>query len=307
MRPLQAPVDRPARRLRWGGALFLGVSGVAALAGASAWMALFPALPRDLAGAEDLDRQAQHVRIEVAPRDSVDGWYLPGRNGATLLMFHGYGRMHDRMWRYAQFLRPAGYGMLTIDFRSSRARDRKPTTLGAYELPDAEAALAWLERRAPGERIGLFGESLGASVALMLAARHPEVIAIAADCPFASARLAIEESSERWLHVPRWPAAPMARWLGMAVSGHDPEALDVVPAAVALRERPLFFVACECDDRFSTAQSRSLWQAAGEKDTLWVVPDAGHNEAWLKHRERYQRSLLEFYALHLRPRPVPAG
>lgn len=275
------------------------MSGAVAAFVALAWLSLYPAVPHDLAGAPDLDLRAEHVRIEVAPRDSVDGWYLPGANGASLILFHGFGRMHDRTWRYAQFLRPAGYGILTIDFRSSRAHDRKPTTLGGYELPDAEAALAWLERRAPQDRLGLFGESLGGSVALVLAGRHPEIAAVVADCPFSSGREAIEQSAERWLHVPRWPTAPTARALGRVISGHDPAALDVHPAAAALRDRPLFLVACVHDDRFSPAQSRSLWRAAGEKDTLWVVPDAGHNEAWLKHRERYERSVLEFYALHL--------
>ncbi len=292
---------------RWGGAVVFGVSGAAAGFVALAWLSLYPALPQDLAGAPNLDARAEHVRIEVSPRDSVDGWYLPARNGATLLMFHGYGRMHDRMWRYAQFLEPAGYGILAIDFRSSRARDRKPTTLGGYELPDAEAVLAWLERRAPNDRIGLFGESLGGSVALVLAGRHPEIAAVVADCPFSSGKEAIEESAERRVHVPRWPTGPVAQGLGRVLTGHDPEALDVRPAAAALSQRPLFLVACVHDNRFSLHQSRSLWEAAGRKDTLWVVPDAGHNEAWLTHRERYERSVLEFYALHLRPRVLPAS
>src|SRR5439155_1573345 len=160
-----------------GGALFFGASGLGALLVVVAGIALYPPLPRDLGGAPDLDGAARHVRIAVADRDSVDGWYLPSRNGADLLVLHGYGRTHARAWRYAAFLRPAGYGVLTVDFRSSRARDRKPTTLGAYEVPDAEGALRWLEAAAPGDRIGIVGESLGGSVALVTAARHPEVAA----------------------------------------------------------------------------------------------------------------------------------
>src|SRR5690242_6813848 len=116
MNPRTVPADARLRAARRGGALFLGVTGVVALGFASAWTALFPSLPRDLAGAPDLDPTAEHVRIEVAPGDSIDGWYLPGSNGSTLLMFHGYGRRHDRMWRYARFLRPQGYGVLAIDF-----------------------------------------------------------------------------------------------------------------------------------------------------------------------------------------------
>jgi hypothetical protein len=142
----------------------------------------------------------------------------------------------------------------------------------------------------------IYGESLGASVGLVLAGRRPEVVAAVADCPFASARLAIEETCERCLHVPRWPLAGILRELGRDVSGCDPGDLDVRPAAAALRDRPVFFIASTDDDRFSPDQARGLWRAAGAKDPLWIVPGAGHNQAWQLHRERYERDVLRFLA-----------
>src|SRR5207244_5974615 len=134
------------------------------------WMALYPEIPADLGGAPNLDRRAERVQIPVGTADHLNGWYLPGRGRATMIIFHGYGRDHTRAWRYAQFLARAGYGVLAPDFRSSRARDRKPTTLGHYELADAEAALAWVETRPAtrGARIAVLGASLGGSVGLVL-------------------------------------------------------------------------------------------------------------------------------------------
>src|SRR5262245_63038203 len=170
----------------------------------STWLAFYPPVPRDLGGTPDLDSKARAVRIPVG-RDSLDGWYLAGREPAVVIVFHGYGRDHTRAWRYAQFLAGAGYGVLAVDFRSSRAHRRLPTTLGHHELADAEATLAWLERwpATRGARVALLGESLGASVGLVLAARHPEIAAVVADCPFASGRRALEDSIERWAHLPK--------------------------------------------------------------------------------------------------------
>jgi pimeloyl-ACP methyl ester carboxylesterase len=279
-------------------ALFI-VSALLLFLAGSTWLALYPGVPVDLGGAADLDHRARHVRIPVTPADSVDGWWLPGTRPVTVLMLHGYGRDHHRMWRYAGFLRPAGYGVLAIDFRSSRVLNRKPTTLGHYEIEDARAALDWLERNPEthGQELLLFGESLGGSVALALAGERPEAAAVAADCPFESGARALEDACERWAHLPRWPSALIAAALGAGLTGHDPRSLDVLAAARTLNGRPMYLIACEHDDRLSTDEARHISSAAaGGRDELWVLPDCGHNEAWRRHRPEYEQRLLEFYA-----------
>lgn len=274
--------------------LVLSFSALILFAAGSAWLAFYPPVPRDLDGAPDLDARARKVRIPVGD-DAIHGWYLAGRGGADVLVFHGYGRDHSRAWRYAQFLNRAGYGVMAVDFRSSRPRNRKPTTLGHHEIADAEAALAWVRGRseAGSARIGVLGESLGASVGLVLAARHPEIAAVVADCPFATARRGVEDSIERWARLPRGFAG-LACWSGRSWTGCDPCALNVMAAAESLRGRPLFFVHARRDDRFSTGQARDLWSAAGSKDELWLL-DVGHNEGWQTHRAEYERRVLTFF------------
>ena len=285
--------------------LLLSLSALALFAAGSAWLAFYPPAPRDLGGAPDLDSSATAVRIPVG-RDSLDAWYLAGQEPAVVIVFHGYGREHTRAWRYAQFLNGAGYAVIAPDFRSSRARHRLPTTLGWNELADAEAVLHWVRSgpRTRGARIAVLGESLGGSVGLVLAARHPEIVAVVADCPFASGRRAIEDSIERWAHLPR-ALAPLACWAGQ-VSGRDPCALNVVAAAESLRSRPLFLVHATRDDRLSTEQARDLWRAAGAKDELWLL-DTGHNEAWQRHREEYERRVLAFFDHALAAEESEAG
>jgi hypothetical protein len=60
-------------------------------------------------------------------------------------------------------------------------------------------------------------------------------------------------------------------------------------------------IASEKDERFSSAQAWTLWEAAGrQKDGLWILNgDIGHNESWIKDRPEYERRLLAFYRRNL--------
>jgi len=279
--------------------------------GGSSWLVLYPPVPTDLAGVENLDARARRVRIPVADRDTLDGWYLPPRNGALIVILHGYGRDHTRAWRYGGFLDKAGYGLLAFDFRSSRTRGRLPTTLGYYETPDARAALAWI-RTQPGLHsvpVGLLGESLGGSIALITAAERPDVRAVIADCAFATGERALEDACERWAHLPGRPGARLCRAVGRVVTGYDPGGLDAVHASKALRDRPVFFIHSRNDDRLSIEHPRALWEAAGRKDPLWLIPEIGHNEGWLRHRDLYEARARAFFDRHLlgRGAGLPAG
>ena len=292
------------------GGVTLGVVLLAALVLAGAvYLVLYPLLPRDLGGAPNLDRAARRVRIPL-DGDALDGWLLPPRERAVVLVLHGFGREHSRAWRYGAFLHAAGYGVLAVDFRSSRWSRRLPTTLGHHEVVDAQAALDWLraEPALAGHAIGLLGESLGGSVALLVAAANPEVAAVVADCPFAHATLALEDSSERWARLPR-RTAHLARALGRVMTGRDVGGVDVEPAAAALAQRPLFLIHALDDNRLSSEHAHRLWRAAGAKDPLWLIPRTGHNEGWKRHRAEYERLVRAFFDRHLlgRGEGAPAG
>jgi fermentation-respiration switch protein FrsA (DUF1100 family) len=288
--------------------IVLGVLLAAAVLAGAVGIALFPPLPRDLGGARNLDPEARRVPIPHADDEPLEGWWIPGTIPVTLLVLHGYGRTHHRAWRYAAFLRDAGYGIVTFDFRSSRTNGRRlPTTLGHHELPDAQAVLDWM-RAAPelhGHRLGLFGESLGGSVGLVLAAANPDICCVVVDGGFAHSASAIEDSSAGWARLPRQPTANLARAVGRAFTGVDPGSLDVETAALLLRDRPVLFIHAGRDNRISEGQARRLTAAAGPGAALWIIPEAGHNEGWLVRREEYEKRVLEFLERGFVPAAAP--
>jgi fermentation-respiration switch protein FrsA (DUF1100 family) len=292
-------------------ALVFFLSALLLLMAGSAWIAMYPTVPVDLGGAPDLDAQALHVEIPVGEGDRLDGWYLRGTEPAAVLLFAGYARDHHRMWRYAGFLHKLGLHVLTIDFRSARATSRKPTTLGYWELRDAQAALDWTRQR-PGmanARVALFGESLGGAAALALAARRTDVAAVVADCPFASGDAAIADGFACVLHLPAYPLAPFARQMGKLATGHDPGALDVTQALRSLNGRPVLLIQTRRGDRFSRSQVDRLTASLGLDGETWTMDDVKHTEAWLDHRAEYEKRVGRFIAGHLGvalPEPKPA-
>ena len=269
---------------------------VGSAVGMAAYLGLYPPVPRDLGGARDLDPEAERVEISLPDGDRLDGWFLPGNRPLGVLLLHGYGRSHHRMWRYAGFLREAGYPLLTIDFRSSRKSGRLPTTLGIHELPDARAAAHWLGSRPGVESTAVMGESLGGTIALMVAAEDPTIAAVIVDCPFATGKSAVEDMLGRFLRLPRRPSAAAARALGRWATGRDPYDVDAQAAATQLRDRPILFIHSTADERLAPAHTEELWKAAGAKDVVWWVPGAGHNQAWLRHRAEYEERVKEFLA-----------
>ena len=82
-----------------------------------------------------------YQEIELTAIDGVKlaAWYTPPKNGAVILVAHGYGssRLEDIYVMFAQ----SGYGVLAWDFRAHGASGGDFSTLGYYEQLDVEAAL----------------------------------------------------------------------------------------------------------------------------------------------------------------------
>jgi pimeloyl-ACP methyl ester carboxylesterase len=278
--------------LRWNAAAGLVTAGAVVWT----WLSLYPPLPPDLGGARDLDGDATHVRIGVAPGDSLDAWVVRGERPAGVVLLHGYGRDHHRVWRYGGFLNRAGYWVVAYDARSSRRAGRLPTTLGHHEVEDAAAVLRFLRDHpvAPGVSWALFGESLGGSVALVAAASDTSVRAVIADSGFSDGRQALRDACSILAPPLGHLLAPPVRLWGRVWTGVDPAGLDALSAARALEHRPVFFIHGTRDWRVRPAQTVALWEAAGRRHPLWLVEGAGHNQAWRRHPDRYAARVLEF-------------
>ena len=125
-----------------------------------------------------LQYEEVHISPDASNKPQIDGWWIPGDTPGepTALLLHGgSGSMSDAL-ESAQALHDARLNVLLFDYRGfGRSAGQHPSeqTMEA----DSDAALAWLEsvRHVPAGQTLVFGDRLGASLAVRLCALHTEI------------------------------------------------------------------------------------------------------------------------------------
>ena len=252
------------------GGLLTAAGGALALGEALSWPAL------RAAGEPPPGLDATAVRVAVTGGAEVGGWFSPGRPGlGAVLLLHGVrGSRHAMMGR-ALFLHRLGIATLAIDLPGHGESPASRITFGANESHGVVAALAWLRRRCPGERIGTIGVSLGAA-SLVLARPDPAPAAVVLESMYPTIEEAVADRLA--LHAGSGAAvlAPALLWQMPWVLGVTPGQLHPIDALAALRA-PLLIAAGSADRHTTLAETERLYAAApGPDKSLWVVPGAAH-------------------------------
>ena len=87
------------------------------------------------------DYGLEYEDVTVVTEDGYElhSWYVPGTNGATIIVQHGSpGGKQDSFYE-AEFLNREGFNILFGSFRAHDDNDGDLTTFGAYEVKDMAA------------------------------------------------------------------------------------------------------------------------------------------------------------------------
>ncbi|MDP2953499.1 MAG: alpha/beta fold hydrolase [Chloroflexota bacterium] len=169
-----------------------------------------------------------------------------------------------------------GFATVVFNFRGTGESEGNFHPLGWVQ--DLEAVLFWLRQvsRVDTRRIVLLGSSLGAAVAIYVAAHRTEVAGLVA---FASPAV---------IAPPSHPAETVARLrqLGVIRDPCFPPALDAwsreypmispVEWVGKVAPRPLLLLHGEADDVVPPQNAYTLFEKAGEPKALHILPGAGH-------------------------------
>jgi len=109
----------------------------------------------------------------------LDGWYVPSRNGATVIVYPGKKGTQN----HARMLVRNGYGVLVFDRRGEGSSEGDPNALGWSFDQDLLGALAYLRGRddVDPSRIGGLGLSVGGEALLQTAAETSALNAVVSD------------------------------------------------------------------------------------------------------------------------------
>jgi fermentation-respiration switch protein FrsA (DUF1100 family) len=179
-----------------------------------------------------------------------------------MLVFNG--NAGNRAYRadLARAFRPHGIAVLLFDYRGFGDSAGSPGESGL--TADARAARAYVLSRGDVDpsRLVYFGESLGAGVAVALAAEHPPA-SLVLRSPFTSM------ADVGRLHYPMLPVRLLL---------HDRYAAIERIAAV---RAPVLVIAGDADRIVPIALSRRVYDAATTRKAFVVIPGADHNDAAL--------------------------
>jgi dipeptidyl aminopeptidase/acylaminoacyl peptidase len=234
------------------------------------------------------------------------GWWIGATPDApTVVILHGVKKNRTDVLRAALVLRRAGFNVLVFDGRAHGNSEGRFVTYGFYERRDVETALEWLaaEKGMNREAVGLAGESMGAAIALQVAAHNPWIRAVWADSPFASLRRVAGEFVQRVTRLPGVVLNPVL-WTTLQVANYrgkfDVRTVD--PQALAAQIKcPVSLVHGTADQLIATAHSQSIYDALGGSKEIWFVEGVRHARSIRHHRSRreYSERLTRFFKENL--------
>lgn len=228
-------------------------------------------------GRTPADAGLEFRELELATSDGVrlHAWLLEARapRGVVLVCHGNAGSIEQRIEHGSAFV-SMGWSVLLFDYRGYGRSTGSPSEEGTYR--DAEAAYDWLVGAGgqSGARIVVYGESLGAGVAIELARRRP-VDGVVAESAFTSlADLGAEV----------YPILPV-RWLVR----HRYRNLEKV---AALRV-PLLVIHSPQDEIVPVAHGTRLFEAAREPRSL-LLTEGGHNDGGFLRRAEWRGAVRVF-------------
>lgn len=232
----------------------------------------------------------------------LQGWWFPRpETERVVVACPGYRGTKSDLIGISTALWRAGFNVLLFDFHGHGSSLGKPVTLAYREVKDLGGALDYAERRVPNARVGLIGFSMGASIAVIGAARRPTVRAVVADSPFTTHEEIVAHAIQRAIHVPGAPLARLADLFIERRAGYRHRDVQPIREVGAIAPRPLLLIHGTADTTIPVSHAYRMYEAAGAPKELWLGEDAEHCGTYFLDRPAYCARVAAFFERGLGP------
>lgn len=242
--------------------------------------------------------RATAVQFPSAPGLVVSGWFARGAKGkGAILLLHGARADRRDMVARALRLESEGYSVLLIDLPAHGESTGAHVTFGLNEAEGVKAALVFLRRQIPGERIGVIGVSLGAA-SMVLAKPTPAPSAVVLESMYPTIAEAIKDRLVTRLGTIGIGVAPLLLWQLPIRLGISADQLRPI-AEISKLGAPVLIISGSADQYTLLAETKRIFEAASEPKELWVVNGAAHVDLQAYDSKAYEAKVFSFLARHL--------
>jgi fermentation-respiration switch protein FrsA (DUF1100 family) len=266
------------------------------------WLLIRP--HRTVVGPPPAAFATESVKFTTSDGLALSGWFVRGAKGAgAVVLMHGIRSDRRENVGVAQELARRRFSVLLFDFRAEGESEGGTISIGAHESEDARAALDFVRRETPGEKVGALGRSMGGAAALL--GRGPlDVDALVLESVFPD----VEQATDARMRLHLGTCGPwftplllvqLRPWLGIGVD-------DLRPVDAVRRLRAPLMVLIGDHDRFLPVdEAKRVFDAAppstaAQPKEFWVVPGADHEELRHDAPEEYDRRVVGFLEKWLR-------
>ncbi len=263
------------------------------------------------------DCRAEVVNFPTSEKETLAGALFRHRDRTArglILFCHELGADKWSAMAYCEGLWDAGFDILAFDFRNHGDSDEhvgyEPIHwLTTYEVDDVESALRFIAEHPDLSRmpLHLFGISRGGAAALVASAECPAVKSVCTDGAYTTQSMT-RLYARRWLtlFVPAWMAKLVPGWhIDMTISiawrisqfKRMCRYANIEASLPKLANRPVMLISGKRDNYVLPDIAMWIYESIpGDERTLWIVPNAKHNQARSVIREQYDERIVEFFA-----------
>lgn len=226
----------------------------------------------------------------------LHGMFFPVEKGKKVIIIaHGIKWSLFGSFKYVDMFQKKGFHVLLCDHRYHGLSGGTYTSYGYYEKDDLKAWIDYLVR-SMGDKafIGLLGESLGAATALEVSKRDSRVKFCIADCSFSDfyslLRLRVKTDTKLGLN-------PLIKLINYLIKlRHGWSFPDISPIkGLEHTKTPMLFIHGKEDAFIPLQMTVDMFTRKKDKKMLYVVPKAGHAEAYNIDPKGYEKKVTEFF------------
>ncbi|MFT9599405.1 alpha/beta hydrolase [Mesobacillus sp.] len=252
---------------------------------------------------EELTAWTKKQKFEVVEIKSEDGLRLKARflkndqpSGKAVILAHGYKGNSEQMPGITKFYYEQGYDILKPDARGHGLSEGDYIGYGWHDRKDYVRWSEFLAEEAGADDIFLHGFSMGAATVLMASGEKlPEQVkGIIADSGYTTVLEELSHQLKYLYNLPSFPVMQVTSVITNIRAGYtfaEASAID----SVAKNKLPLLIIHGDKDALVPTEMGKRIFEKAKSDKELWIVPGAGHTEAYTIAEQEYQEKLKAFW------------